>query len=51
VPELKRLFGFPDEYEFIGSRSAVQSQIGNAVPPPVAAAVATSLFGPSSHLL
>lgn len=33
VPELKRLFTFPDEFEFVGTRSSVQSQIGNSVPP------------------
>jgi DNA (cytosine-5)-methyltransferase 1 len=33
VPEMKRLFTFPDEFEFVGSRASVQSQIGNAVPP------------------
>lgn len=33
VPELKRLFTFPDNFEFAGRRAAVQSQIGNSVPP------------------
>ncbi|WP_035799877.1 DNA cytosine methyltransferase [Kitasatospora mediocidica] len=33
VPELKKLFTFPDEFEFIGKRSSVQSQLGNCVPP------------------
>lgn len=33
VGELKRLFTFPDDYHFIGSRSSIQSQVGNAVPP------------------
>ncbi|HEX7168854.1 MAG TPA: DNA cytosine methyltransferase [Acidimicrobiales bacterium] len=33
VPELRRLFTFPDSFAFVGSRSAVQSQIGNSVPP------------------
>ena len=36
VPELRRLFTFPDEFEFVGSRTSVQAQIGNAVPPPLA---------------
>lgn len=44
IPELKRLHGFPDEYEFCGTRREVQLQIGNAVPPPLAAAVATSIL-------
>jgi len=47
VPELRRLFTFPDDFEFVGSRSAVQAQIGNSVPPllaeRVAAHVGTSL--------
>ena len=33
VGELKRLFTFPDDYHFVGSRSSIQSQVGNAVPP------------------
>ncbi len=33
VPELKRLFTFPDDYAFVGTRSAIQSQLGNSVPP------------------
>ncbi len=32
VGELKRLFTFPDEFEFVGRRSSVQAQVGNAVP-------------------
>ena len=33
VPELRRLFTFPDDFAFVGSRASVQSQIGNSVPP------------------
>lgn len=33
VGELKRLFTFPDEFELVGTRSRVQAQIGNSVPP------------------
>nr|WP_203632992.1 DNA cytosine methyltransferase [Streptomyces halstedii] len=33
VPEMKRLFTFPDEFQFVGKRSAVQAQLGNCVPP------------------
>jgi DNA (cytosine-5)-methyltransferase 1 len=33
VPELQRLFTFPDDFNFVGRRSSVQAQIGNAVPP------------------
>ncbi|MGI8983873.1 MAG: DNA cytosine methyltransferase [Acidimicrobiales bacterium] len=40
VPELKRLFTFPDEFEFVGKRSSVQAQIGNSVPPLLAQRVA-----------
>lgn len=40
VPELRRLFTFPDDFEFVGSRSSVQSQIGNSVPPLLARRVA-----------
>src|SRR5207245_7689738 len=39
VAELKRLFTFPDDFEFVGSRSSVQAQVGNAVPPLLAEAV------------
>src|SRR5207249_2053769 len=35
VPELKRLQGFPDDYEFVGGRRSAQVQLGNAVPPPL----------------
>jgi len=43
VPELKRLFTFPDEFGFVGKRASVQSQIGNAVPPQLAAHVAAAV--------
>lgn len=43
VPELRRLFTFPDDFEFIGRRSSVQAQIGNSVPPLLAQAVAVAL--------
>ncbi|MBS4727796.1 DNA cytosine methyltransferase [Mycobacterium sp. SM1] len=33
VAEIKRLFTFPDEFELVGSRQSVQSQLGNSVPP------------------
>ena len=51
MPELKRLHGFPDDYEFAGSRRDIQLQIGNAVPPPLAevigAAIRTQMTGPT----
>ena len=40
VPELKRLFTFPDDFDFVGRRASVQSQVGNAVPPQLAMQVA-----------
>ncbi len=33
VPELRRLFTFPDSFVFVGKRGSVQAQIGNSVPP------------------
>lgn len=41
VAELKRLFTFPDEFEFVGRRGSVQAQVGNSVPPLLAQAVAS----------
>jgi DNA (cytosine-5)-methyltransferase 1 len=38
-----RLQGFPDEWEFHGTKTTRYRQIGNAFPPPVAKAVATKL--------
>lgn len=43
IPELKALQTFPPDYEFHGSRRAVQVQIGNAVPPRLAECVAKAL--------
>jgi len=34
--EAARLQGFPDDFVFLGNKSDVRSQIGNAVPPPLA---------------
>jgi DNA (cytosine-5)-methyltransferase 1 len=39
VAEVKRLFGFPDDFEIVGSRNSVQVQLGNSVCPPLAARV------------
>jgi DNA (cytosine-5)-methyltransferase 1 len=33
VPEVKRLFTFPDDFDFVGTRSSIQAQLGNSVPP------------------
>ncbi|WP_197038563.1 DNA cytosine methyltransferase [Herbidospora cretacea] len=45
VAELKRLFTFPDDFEFVGSRSSIQAQIGNCVPPLLAKKVVLALHG------
>lgn len=37
--EAARLQGFPDGFRFSGTRWDIRSQIGNAVPPPLAAAI------------
>jgi len=37
--EAARLQGFPDAFEFLGTRADQRSQIGNVVPPPLAEAV------------
>ncbi len=43
VPELRRLFSFPDDYAFVGRRASVQSQLGNSVPPLLAQRVAEAI--------
>jgi len=43
VGELKRLQGFPDTYEFAGSRRNIQVQVGNSVPPPIGRILANSI--------
>jgi len=42
--EAARLQGFPDDYVFVGTRGDVRSQIGNAVPPPLAHAFGLELL-------
>jgi DNA (cytosine-5)-methyltransferase 1 len=42
--EAARLQTFPDEFTFYGSKISIAKQIGNAVPPMLAAAVARSVF-------
>jgi DNA (cytosine-5)-methyltransferase 1 len=32
--------GFPDDFEFAGTKVEIARQIGNAVPPPLAGAIA-----------
>jgi DNA (cytosine-5)-methyltransferase 1 len=38
-----RVQGFPDDWQFFGKKTAAYRQIGNAFPPPVAAAVASRI--------
>lgn len=38
--EAARLMGFPDEFQFLGTKVGIARQIGNAVPPDLAAAIA-----------
>jgi DNA (cytosine-5)-methyltransferase 1 len=45
VGEIKRLFTYPDWFELVGSRSSVQSQLGNSVPPLLAEKVVCALIG------
>jgi DNA (cytosine-5)-methyltransferase 1 len=40
VPELQRLFTYPDDLAFVGRRASIQAQIGNSVPPLLARRVA-----------
>lgn len=39
-----RIQGFPDQWQFSGRKTAMYRQIGNAFPPPVAAAVAKNII-------
>jgi DNA (cytosine-5)-methyltransferase 1 len=41
--EAARLQGFPDWFRFYGDKWDVRHQIGNAVPPPLSTAIATSI--------
>lgn len=43
VPMVALLQGFPPEWKFTGRKTAAYRQVGNAFPPPVAAAVASQL--------
>lgn len=42
--EAARLQGFPDTFVFVGSKTEIARQIGNAVPPPLAARLADCVF-------
>ena len=37
--------GFPDEFKFAGTKIEIARQIGNAVPPPLAGAIALTVVG------
>lgn len=41
--EAARLMGFPDDFRFLGSKTEIARQIGNAVPPALAGAIATQV--------
>lgn len=41
--EAARLQGFPDDFVFVGKRDDIRSQIGNAVPPPLAKAIGAEI--------
>lgn len=43
--EAARIQGFPDDYRWVGSKTAIGRQIGNAVPIPLARAIAKHLYG------
>lgn len=42
--EAARLQGFPDSYRFLGNKMNVRTQIGNAVPPPLARAAGLAII-------
>lgn len=43
VRMVARIQGFPDDWQFIGKKTAAYRQVGNAFPPPVAQAVAEQI--------
>jgi DNA (cytosine-5)-methyltransferase 1 len=45
IAEIKRLFTYPDDFEFTGTRSSVQAQLGNSVPPLLAEKVIAGTAG------
>ncbi|WP_255429928.1 DNA cytosine methyltransferase [Streptomonospora sp. PA3] len=49
VPEIKRLFSYPDDFELVGTRNSIQAQLGNSVPPLLAEKVVRSLLAERPH--
>ena len=45
IPELRRICGFPDDFVLSGTYAQQYERLGRAVPPPVARAVASEVFG------
>lgn len=43
VPMVARIQGFPDDWHFVGRKTAAYRQVGNAFPPPVAHAVSARI--------
>lgn len=43
VDMVARIQGFPDDWRFVGRKTAAYRQVGNAFPPPVARAVSTQI--------
>ena len=41
--EAARLMGFPDDFKFVGSKTEIAKQIGNAVPPHLAGAISQAV--------
>lgn len=44
VPEVKRLFTYPDTFDLVGTRGSIQAQLGNSVPPLLARKVAAKVL-------
>lgn len=42
--EAARIQGFPDSFVFLGNRTQIRRQIGNAVPPPLAASIGLAIL-------